>query len=54
MIEEIQKHKPEGATHWRCGTYFKKRNPVEWYYWEDGQWKFTSHVDKFILELTTL
>ena len=54
MIEEIQKNKPEGATHWRCGTYFKKVNPVEWYYFEEGKWKFTIYVNNFILELIKL
>ena len=54
MIEHISKYKPDGATHWRHGAYFKKVNAVEWYYWEDDQWKFTSHVDSFILELVKI
>jgi len=54
MIDEIRKHKPNGATHWRHGTYFKKVDAVEWYYWEDDQWKFTSKVDNFILELSSI
>lgn len=54
MIEEIRKHKPDGATHWRHGIYFKKVNPVEWYYWEERKWKFTSHVNNKTLEMTPL
>lgn len=54
MYEQIVKNKPKGATHWRCGVYFKMINPTEWYYFENGEWKFTSHIDKFILEMTSL
>lgn len=54
MIEEIRKHKPEGATHWRCGTYFKKVNPVEWYYWEDNQWIFSIKACDLYMSMTTL
>lgn len=37
MIEEIKKHKPDGATHWQSGTYFKIENGQK-SVWQDKQW----------------
>jgi hypothetical protein len=54
MYEQIQANKPLGATHWHCGTYYKKVNPVEWYYWEEDKWKFTSYVSDLSMPMTTL
>jgi hypothetical protein len=45
--QEIKDNAPDGATHWLYDTYFKKVNTVEWYYWEEGKWKFTSYDKKF-------
>lgn len=30
MIEEIKKHKPYGATHWKSGKYYIKTINNEW------------------------
>ncbi|MFB6328930.1 hypothetical protein ACVCFZ_12725 [Acinetobacter variabilis] len=38
---------PVGATDFLHDTYFQKRNAVEWYYWEEDQWKFTSYSERF-------
>ena len=35
------------ASYYMYGTYFKSQNPVEWFYWEQGQWKFTSYSKRF-------
>ena len=35
------------ASYYMYGTYFKSQNPVEWFYWEQGQWKFTSYSKMF-------
>lgn len=35
------------ADYYMYDTYFKSKNPVEWFYWEENQWKFTSHSKRF-------
>src|SRR5690606_24071033 len=35
------------ASYYMYDTYFKSQNPVEWFYWEENQWKFTSHSKRF-------
>lgn len=46
MIEEIKKHKPQGATHWQCGRYFMKTNASIWFEFVNGDWLFINdHVD---------
>lgn len=38
MIEEIQKHKPKGATHWQAGEYYWKTQKGDWFKWNGGYW----------------
>lgn len=38
---------PDNSECFLHDTYFKKQNPVEWYYWEENQWKFTSYSERF-------
>lgn len=53
MIEEIQKHKPKGATHWQAGSYYKKDGD-KWFYW-DRYWFVVSDTQGLsILCMTTL
>jgi hypothetical protein len=57
QMREIVEGAPEGASHIRRGVYFKYRNPVEWHYWEENQWKFTSSdITKsvFLIDLNDL
>ncbi|MFW1995189.1 hypothetical protein ACG904_09560 [Acinetobacter guillouiae] len=57
QMREIVDGAPEWASHIRRGIYFKYRNPVEWHYWEENQWKFTSSdITKsvFLIDLNDL
>jgi hypothetical protein len=45
MIEEIKKHKPEGATHWKSGEYYKVVCDQEVYELKDGEWVFKCNID---------
>lgn len=47
QMREIVDGAPEGSTFFLYDTYFKSKNPVEWYYWEESQWKFTSYETRF-------
>lgn len=38
MIEEIQKHKPEGATHWQAGAYYRENEYGVWFMWDGEKW----------------
>ena len=56
-IEEAKRvleNAPVNSEYSLHGTYFKKQNPVEWYYWEENQWKFTSYSERFSNILVSL
>lgn len=53
MIEEIQKHKPEGATHWQAGVYYKKDGD-RWFYWDVVWFRVADMQGLSILFMTTL
>ena len=36
MYEQIQANKPQGATHWQAGSYYKRVGD-RWFYW-DREW----------------
>ncbi|MCO8100924.1 hypothetical protein [Acinetobacter indicus] len=42
------------ADYYLYDTYFKSKNPVEWFYWEENQWRFTSHSKRFANFLISL
>ncbi len=44
MFEQILKHRPEGATHWQAGTYYKN-DVKDWYYWgRYGSWHLVGNI----------
>lgn len=43
MIEEIKKHKPYGATHWKSGKYYIKTINNEWLIYSEGNSIQTTH-----------
>lgn len=54
MIGEIQKHKPEGATHWQSGRYYCKHVTGKWYGLFNNRWKVVKVSDISELCMTTL
>lgn len=55
MIDEIQKYKPKGATHWQCGSYYFKTKKWNWFkHLYFNKWTVVKKEDVSELCMTTL